>query len=142
MRIWIDCEFNEFRGDLISMALVAEDGREWYRVLPCPNPGSWVAEHVMPLLGAEPVSRGEFIRSLHGFLKRYNSVHIIADWPEDITHFCQSLIVGPGERIDTPALSMEIRRDLDLVESTVPHNALYDARAIRDSHLKVERLTV
>lgn len=26
MRIWIDTEFNEFKGDLISMALVAEVG--------------------------------------------------------------------------------------------------------------------
>lgn len=44
MRFFIDCEFNEFRGELISMALVAEDGREFYEVLPCPNPGAWVAQ--------------------------------------------------------------------------------------------------
>ena len=28
MRIWIDTEFNEYHGALISMALVADDGRE------------------------------------------------------------------------------------------------------------------
>jgi len=27
--MWIDTEFNEYRGALISLALVAEDGREW-----------------------------------------------------------------------------------------------------------------
>ena len=32
MKLWIDTEFNEYRGALISMALVAEDGREWYGV--------------------------------------------------------------------------------------------------------------
>lgn len=139
MRIWIDCEFNEFKGDLISMALVAEDGREWYRVLPCPSPGAWVAEHVMPLLSEKPVDRGEFSRSLQVFLRRYNVIHIIADWPEDISHFCESLIVGPGVRIDTPALTMEVRRDLDDIPSAVPHHALYDARAIMESHLGIER---
>lgn len=139
MRIWIDCEFNEYKGDLISMALVAEDGREWYRVLPCPNPGSWVARHVMPILHEKPVDRPEFARSLQQWLKRYDDVHVIADWPEDIAHFCESLIVGPGERINTPPLTMEVRRDLDLIPSTLPHNALWDARAIRTSHLMIER---
>lgn len=139
MRIWIDCEFNEFKGDLISLALVAEDGREWYRVLPCPNPGAWVAEHVMPLLGEKPVERPEFSRSLQVFLRRYPAIHIIADWPEDISHFCEALIVGPGVRIDTPALTMEVRRDLDVIPSSVPHHALYDARAIMESHLQIER---
>jgi hypothetical protein len=139
VRIWIDCEFNEFKGDLISLALVAEDGREWYRVLPCPQPGAWVAEHVIPILGERPVDRQSFAHALHQWLKRYTTVHVIADWPEDIAHFCESLIVGPGMRIDTPPLTMEIRRDLDLVPSVVPHNALADARAIRDSHLMIER---
>jgi hypothetical protein len=34
-------------------------------------------------------------------------------------------------RINTPPLTMEIRRDLDAV-SEIPHNALADARAIKD----------
>ena len=29
MKLWIDTEFNEYRGALISLALVAEDGRDW-----------------------------------------------------------------------------------------------------------------
>lgn len=37
MRIYVDCEFNGFGGELMSMALVAEDGREWYNVLPLPR---------------------------------------------------------------------------------------------------------
>ena len=140
MRIWIDCEFNEFKGELISMALVAEDGREWYRVLHCADPGAWVAQNVMPILGDDPVERDEFSLSLQRWLGRYQRVHIIADWPEDISHFCESLIVGPGMRINTPPLTLEIRRDLDLVPSAKAHNALADARAIKESHLIVEKL--
>lgn len=130
MNIYIDCEFNEFQGALISMALVSQDGREFYQVLPCANPGPWVAEHVMPLLGAKPVQPEEFWLNLERYLGQFARVHIIADWPEDIAHFCQSLICGPGVRIATPPLTMEIRRDLDAV-SMIPHNALEDARAIR-----------
>lgn len=140
MRIWIDCEFNDFGGELISMALVTEDGRCWYKVLSCQNPSKWVADHVMPVLNDEPVSKAEFVRSLHRWFQQFNSVHIIADWPEDIAHFCQTLITGPGMRINTPLLTMEIRRDLDGIPSALPHNALEDACAIRASHLALERV--
>ena len=130
MNIYIDCEFNEFRGELISMALVDENAREFYEVLPCKKPGAWVAEHVMPILGKPPIPMGLFQKVLAGWLSAYDAVHVIADWPEDISHFCESLIVGPGMRINTPPLTMEVRRDLDAV-SELPHNALADARAIR-----------
>lgn len=129
MNIYIDCEFNEFRGELISMALVAEDGREFYRVLPCPRPKQWVAEHVIPVLRANPVSREEFQAALCYYVAQFDTIHLVADWPEDIAHFCESLITGPGMRLATPPLTMEIRRDLDAV-SRLPHNALEDARAI------------
>lgn len=141
MRIWIDCEFNEFGGQLISLALVAEDGCEWYQALPCLNPGPWVAEHVMPVLKLKPLDRSLFVFLLHQWLSQFPSIHIIADWPEDIAYFCQALIIGPGMRIDTPPLTMEVRRDLDLIPSAIPHNALADAWAIKDSHLAIEKGT-
>lgn len=129
MRLWLDCEFNDFGGELISMALVS-DGPEWYQSLGCASPSPWVADNVMPVIDAPTISRPEFILSLGEFLWQFEKLDIIADWPDDISYFCQSLITGPGGRIDTPPLRMEIRRDLDGV-SAVPHNALYDARAIK-----------
>lgn len=126
MRLFIDCEFNEFKGDLISMALVSEDGKEFYEVVPCDNPGNWVNQHVMPILNQEPVPMEVFQMRLQKFLLQFEEVKIIADWPEDIKHFCESLITGPGVRLDTPPLSMEIHR-FD-AESKLPHNALADAR--------------
>jgi hypothetical protein len=137
MRIWIDTEFNEFKGELISMALVAEDGREFYESVGCEKPGAWVAQNVMPIIGKAPVAMLLLQRRLFEFLRHYDSVHIVADWPEDIAHFCNALITGPGFRIDTPALTLEIRRDLDAV-SALPHNALADARAMREVHLALE----
>lgn len=109
------------------MALVADDGQEFYEVLPCENPGKWVNQHVIPILNQEPVPLAVFEIRLQKFLYQYKAVHIIADWPEDIKYFCEALITGPGERLNTPPLTMEILRfDSD---SALPHNALADARA-------------
>jgi hypothetical protein len=129
VRIWIDTEFNSFQGELISMALVADDGQEWYESLGCANPHPWVAANVMPVIGKAPISRHQMQLMLRAWLGQFHAIHIVADWPEDIAHFCQFLITGPGERLNTPPLTMEVRRDLDAV-SAVPHNALEDARAI------------
>lgn len=131
VRYWLDCEFNDFQGELISMALVCEDGREWYEVLECKTPSKWVAENVMPVLGKPPTSRAAMQKGLSEFLSVYDSATIISDWPEDIKHFCELLIRGPGQRIHTPVLWLCINRELDSKSSAIPHNALADARAIR-----------
>jgi hypothetical protein len=139
MRLFIDCEFNEFKGELISMAVVSEDGREWYEVLPCDKPGEWVAQHVIPVLGKPAVTLIQMQHSLHSWLAQFDSIHVIADWPEDIKHFCDALIIGPGMRINTPPLTMEVFR-ID-APSKVPHNALYDARGIRDYLCRSKQVT-
>ena len=128
MNIFIDCEWNSFGGELISMALVAENGQEFYEVLGCDNPHPWVAENVMPILNKDAIGIDEFKKKLRRFLMQFDSVNIVADWPEDIKHFCDALIVGAGMRMDTPALSMQIVRIE--AESALPHNALEDARGI------------
>lgn len=138
MRIWIDTEFNEFKGDLISIALVTEDARSFYAVVPCENPGAWVASNVMPILGDAPIPYQLMQQRLQTWLSQFDAVHIVADWPEDIQHFCEALITGPGFRLNTPPLTMEVRRDLD-AQSQLPHNALADAKANRLAHLELER---
>ena len=112
------------------MALVAESGEEWYEVLPCANPSEWVAKNVMPILQKKAITRTEMQYELHTWLMQFSHAHIIADWPEDIKHFCDLLITGPGKRIDTPKITFEIIRTD--ITSTLPHNALHDARALRN----------
>lgn len=138
MRLWIDCEFNEYKGQLISMALVDEMGRPFYEAVPCENPGPWVAKHVMPIINKAPLpDMAALAHELAAFLSIYSSVHIIADWPEDISHFCNALIIGPGRRVDTPPLTFEIDRNLPdtSVYSRIPHNALEDALALYRSQM-------
>jgi hypothetical protein len=132
MKMWIDTEFNEYKGALISLALVAEDGSEWYGVRFCDDPGWWVSKHVMPFLNKEP-QRDDYLRaSLHEFLEQFDCVHIVSDWPGDIAHFCNFLEYRPGDRIGPDSMTFEVRRDLPDTSKTsaVPHNALEDARAL------------
>jgi hypothetical protein len=132
VKLYIDTEFNSFGGELISMALAAEDGSSWYAAITPSAPlHPWVEEHVMPVLHIEQGTRAELQASLAAYLARFDTVHIVADWPEDIAHFCGILITGPGTRIDTPHTTMEIDRGLDSGKSLCPHNALLDAVAIR-----------
>ena len=143
MKLWIDCEFNEFGGDLISMALVAEDGQEFYEVLNLENDekyGSWVFANVVPYLNKDPIAKTWFHTKLWSFINQWDEVHIISDWPDDIKYFCMSLISGPGVALNTPLnLTMQIDRELTTESSAILHNALEDARAIRRSWLKREQ---
>lgn len=138
MNIFIDGEWNSYGGELISLALVAEDGRSFYEVVGCDNPDPWVAENVMPKLNKPPITLQKLQEQLELFLCQFefNSVHVIADWPEDIMWFCKVLITGPGTRLDTPPLTMEVLR-VDTVSKN-PHNALADAMALRDWYVNVD----
>lgn len=140
MKLWIDTEFNEYKGELISLALVADDGREWYGVRFCDAPGWWVSEHVMPFLNQDPKRDSDLRDSLDSFLNRFDSVHIISDWPGDVAHFCNFLEYRPGERIGPDSMTFEVRRDFPDTSTTsvLPHNALEDARALRRGCMECE----
>lgn len=148
MKAFIDCEFNGMGGSLLSLAIVTEQGEEWYSEFPLPAKepwDGWVKDNVKPLLhtpqflsgdqgGSRQLVVADAQRSLEHWLAQFDTIHVIADWPDDIRHFCDFLITGPGERIDTPPLTMEIRRDIDSSQSSLLHHALHDARAIHDAY--------
>lgn len=136
MKLFIDGEWNSYGGELISMALVPEIGEHFYEVLGCDNPDPWVAENVMTKLYKNQITMSEMQEKLEAYLSQFESVHIVADWPEDIMWFCKVLITGPGTRINTPPLSLEVLR-VDTV-STNPHYALADAGALRAWWLGLE----
>lgn len=128
MRLFLDTEFNEHNGELISMALVGKN-REFYEVVEFfDRPGPWVKDNVIPVLNKPAIPRSEFQKILAIFLRQFDEVEIIADWPADVMYFCEVLITAPGQALKTPPLTFRI---IDCkYESEVPHNALWDARAI------------
>jgi uncharacterized protein (DUF169 family) len=129
MKLFIDGEWNSYGGELISLALVPEIGNHFYEELGCDNPDPWVAENVMTKLVKNRITMSEMQEKLEAYLSQFDSVHIVSDWPEDIMWFCKVLITGPGTRINTPPLSLEVLR-VDTVSEN-PHNALADADALR-----------
>lgn len=139
MRIYIDCEFNGLGGSLISMALVTESGDEWYEVLELPEGETldpWVAEHVMPLLGKEPISADEFRAKLHSFLRQFDGCEAMGDWPADFEHLCSQMsFIGADLGFWLPIeCSMHLIKGSPEIKSKIPHHALSDARALRDWH--------
>lgn len=142
MRHYIDTEFNSWQGELISLALVSENNRELYVVLPRParvNP--WVAKHVMPYLDWVPSGskiRTIFPSMLQAYLEKYfegdDHPVVIADWPDDIKFLSEALMTGPGTMIQIPKISFELHR-VDAYPTSlvgaVQHNALWDALALK-----------
>lgn len=141
MRIWIDTEFDGYQGQLLSIALVANDGSEFYEVFDTyPAENEWVIQNVVPVLGKEPISRQLIQLKLSAYLSKFLMIRLIADWPDDVSYFCQLLITGPGTAITIPTLKINLRNDLNSSASLIPHNALADARAIRDMDFATHKL--
>lgn len=124
------------------MAIAAEDGKEWYGVLTVPSKqNSWVSQHVIPHLAIEgydglPMGVPAFVNSFEKFILQYNGAEIIADWPSDLEHFCYMMTFAgekAGFRIPIEC-SMRLIRSGNL-QPEIPHNALSDARALREWYL-------
>ena len=138
MKLFLDTEFTKFNGDLISMALVSEEGDEFYEVVPFRHLmcDPWVIDNVIPILRQEEISYERFQTKLRQYLNRFDEVEVIADWPEDFYHFTRALLTGPGEMLGVNTkIRMTLERRLDYT-SALPHNALEDARTIRPGYLK------
>ena len=141
MRLFLDTEFNGFGGKLISMALVPDRDSlpEFYKELEIKEQlEPWVRDNVVPHLVLPPVSYSVFQNALADYLWRVGECTIVADWPDDIRYFCESLITGPGMMLSmVPNLKFELDFGIEY-DSAVPHNALHDARAIRDFYMRRE----
>lgn len=140
-RVFLDTEFNSLGGELISMALVTETGEEWYEVSYLPlKIHPWVERVVVPKLDKEPVSETRFLLSFHGFAQLHcRDAEIIADWPADFTHFCTLLDkVGAqlGYILPMPLKMSLIEGGKEMITPDLAHNALWDARALKDWYLR------
>jgi hypothetical protein len=163
VRYFLDTEYNGWRGALLSLALVPEDGgRDFYATLDWSGSlEPWVERHVIPYLDSVPeglivprLTTGDAARQLSDWLIREfeaqslaaypdaeAELEIIADWPEDISKFCDLLVLGSGTMVDVPPLTfrlVQLPGFSTAANSKVPHNALHDARSLRDHVLTLE----
>ena len=137
MRYFVDTEFNGFGGDLISIAAVPEDAASppFYEAVECALPSDWVAEHVLPVLQTKPRSLAKVASLFAQFLDNDAAPVVIADWPEDIAHAAALLTNGRGGRLLKTEVVFTLLGQSEFSadrSSEVPHNAYYDALALRD----------
>jgi hypothetical protein len=143
MRYFLDTEFNGWNGALLSLALVPDEGEELYLTLDWDGTlGEWVERNVVPYLDAVPeplvsprMSRIDAARTVAHYLAGDPEPLIVADWPEDIAQLSALLVTGPGVMVEVPGLRFQflpLSGFSTAANSKVPHNALHDARALRD----------
>ena len=152
MLVFLDTEFTSFvRPDLISMGLVAEDGREFYaertdyRKDDCSD---FVRETVLPLLGRVPgaaCSRAELTRRVRQWFEALpEPATIIFDYERDWLLLAEAYLgsehqkppanVGEKLHLDRFAIThpiFEQAQNLIYTPDWPPHHALADARALR-----------
>lgn len=149
MRYFLDTEYNGWGGALLSLALVPEEGEELYLTLDWEGPlEAWVERNVLPYLDTVPehlvsprMSRPDAARLIGHYLAGDPDPLIVADWPEDIALLNALLVTGPGVMADVPPLRFQflpLSGFSTAANSRVPHNALHDARALRDHVLTIE----
>ena len=150
MRYFIDCEYNGFGGALLSLALVPEDGgEELYLRFDCTDPiEPWVERNVLPFIDHVPESaklpvmdRVAAAHAIAMYLDHDMEPEILADWPTDIELVCGLLTFAPGRMVAVPETRfrlLQVGTFSPAENSAVPHNALHDARALRDHVLGLE----
>jgi hypothetical protein len=149
LRYFLDTEYNGVGGTLLSLALVPDEGDELYLTFKTDEPiVEWVEQHVVPYLDHVPeqlawgrLSYEDAAQALEHYLRHDEEVVIVADWPEDVAQFCNLMITGPGDMIDVRHVTFRLLplSNFSTAEnSKVPHNALHDARALRDHYRSME----
>jgi hypothetical protein len=149
MRYFLDTEYNGWSGALLSLALVPEEGDELYLTLDWEGTlEDWVERNVVPYLDMVPeplvsprMSRSDAARTVAHYLAGDPDPVIVADWPEDIAQFNTLLVTGPGIMAEVPSITFQfvsLAGFSTAANSKVPHNALHDARALRDHIVGME----
>jgi hypothetical protein len=143
MVFYLDTEFNGWNGKLLSLALVSRAGA-LYLMSDDFHEGNdnlipWVRENVLPFRLSCPVApiilkREDWATIIAQFLWMTSPTEgciIRADWPLDISHFCQSITYDDKMK-NTPQLTFELRRYSSWpndIKDAVRHNAYWDAYA-------------
>ena len=152
MLVFLDTEFTDFvRPDLISIGLVAEDGREFYaertdyRSAEC---NDFVRATVLPLLGRVPGAacrRPVLTRRLRQWLEALpEPATIVFDYERDWLLLADACLgpehqkppanVGEALHLDKFAIThplFEQAQNYTYTQAWPPHHALADARALR-----------
>ena len=151
MLVFLDTEFTDFvRPDLISLALVSEDGREFYAERTDYHRGAcseFVRETVQPLLGRVPgaiCSRTELTQRLHVWFEQLpEPATIVFDFQGDWLLLVDAILgrtyrsppanFGEPLHLENSSIThplFEQALNFTYTQDWPPHNSLADARAL------------
>lgn len=145
MQYYLDTEHNGYKGVLISLGIIREDGYPLYLInqdffLNDSLTDPWVTEHVVPLifnteLSFKLIPFKDFSTHLYDYFANDDKEIVInVDWPSDIDYLNQCIITGPGKMINIPGYTARIHR-VDCypndLETVTQHIAIDDAIALR-----------
>lgn len=151
MKTVVDCEFTQLNlsSKLISMALVAENGRELYFELSdnyiVSDCSQFVFENVLPQLSGGPASMtlATARRALLDFLSGFDHVQIMTDAPLwDWEFFCSMAYhqgKWPNNVLNRPTNLIDLYNESGVqVDDApeLPHHALLDARLLMGYYKK------
>lgn len=145
MKYFLDCEFNGFGGELLSVALARQDGRNLYIIMDRTGVDldPWVMQNVIPHMMSVPEGTKvwgaptpqDAAKTIAAFLAPDPCPHIICDWPDDIAYFCRALMTAPGEMVPIRHMTFEMLRGHAAYPTTLPgavqHSAIWDALAMK-----------
>jgi hypothetical protein len=158
MDYYVDFEFTRFEGEIISVGIVSETGKELYLALSdevleeerkARMIDPWVVKNVIPLIDSPGAEAERFDRRLdikqvwplriyQYMLDTQNHVRMpatfITDWWEDVKLMSGLMITGPGTCINVPHGTFVVTRAdtyPTTLEGAVQHNALWDARVLK-----------
>jgi hypothetical protein len=132
-RLYLDTEFDGHGGRLLSIALVSDCGREFYAEVAGADPSDpWVRLNVVSKFTGPMLDRKKVRDDLRTFLARFSRITVVADWYADFVHFF-GLFEGEDFRssFDVSVHTVLLSGPSDIRPEN-PHNALSDARALRD----------
>jgi len=159
MRYFVDFEFTRFEGEIISVGIVSQTGKELYLALSDralrveQNQGlvdPWVAKNVIPFIDTDGAvaSRSDersdiknaWPHRIYQFMLDTQDginypVQFVTDWWEDTKLMAGLMITGPGTCVNVPQANFSVVRVDSYptkLAGAVQHNALWDARALKD----------
>ena len=123
------------------MAIVSEDGqRIFYEVVEHATPNEWVQQNVVPILNKPVVSKEQFKERLKRFLDCLPQLTLVADHAADLYYFTQQIVGAEGWMMVDYPVELVFDPTITAKKSTLLHNALEDAKALRLSWLTVNGL--
>jgi hypothetical protein len=142
LKIYFDTEFSSlWDPQLISVGMVAEDGKECYVELlhDTRRNSRFTSQVVMPLLLVRPVTRDAAADTVRAFLRQHDAPELVCDFIGDWWLLLE--LIPDLADLALPRCALHGAPDLAYTDPRQRHNALADAKALMASKPQIQQGT-